>query len=170
MRPHPSSRRTRSLRGGLRRPCRAVRPPAFRSQCPRCARSRFRRGRGRWRWRRSGFAQFPSCDGSISKLSRVKPPEDPLTSLGSNLACALLAQLLNVMLAAVLAAQVPGGYRVRSWVFLAAVLWSLGGTVLLLVGTTRGVARNGAPGSHQERARCNQHSRAIVCRGPRGAF
>jgi hypothetical protein len=76
----------------------------------------------------------------------VKPPEDPLTSLGSNLACALLAQLLNVMLAAVLAAQVPGGYRVRSWVFLAAVLWSLGGTVLLLVGTTRGVARNGAPG------------------------
>jgi hypothetical protein len=76
----------------------------------------------------------------------VKPPEDPLTSLGSNLACALLAQVLNVVLAAVLAAQVPGGYRVRSWVFLAAVLWSLGGTVLLLVRTMHGPARNEAPG------------------------
>jgi len=76
----------------------------------------------------------------------VKQPEDPLASLGSNLACALLAQVLSVMLAAVLAAQAPGGYRVRSWVFLAAVFWSLAGTVLLLIQTMGGAVRADARG------------------------
>ena len=76
----------------------------------------------------------------------MKPPEDPLASLGSDLTCALLAQVLNVVLAAVLAAQVPAGYRVRSWVFLAAVLWSVAGMVLLLVRTMRGGARNDGRG------------------------
>jgi len=80
-------------------------------------------------------------DGSISKLCRVKQPEDPLAGLGSTLVCALLAQALSVLLAAVLASRSPGGYRVRSWVFLGAVLWSLAGTVLLLIQTNRGTAR-----------------------------
>jgi len=71
----------------------------------------------------------------------VKQPEDPLAGLGSTLVCALLAQALSVLLAAVLASRSPGGYRVRSWVFLGAVLWSLAGTVLLLIQTNRGTAR-----------------------------
>ena len=61
--------------------------------------------------------------------------EDPLAELGPALACALIAQVVSVMLAAVFAAQVPGGYRVRSCVFLAALLWSVAGTVLLLIRT-----------------------------------
>jgi len=76
----------------------------------------------------------------------VKQPDDPLASLGSTLACALLAQVLNVLLAAVLAAQAPGGYRVRSWVFLAAVLWTVAGAVLLLAQTTRAADRSDAGG------------------------
>jgi hypothetical protein len=66
--------------------------------------------------------------------------QDPLSTLGSALVCALIAQAVNVLLAAVFAAQMPGGYRVRSWMFLAALLWSVAGTVVLLVRTT------GAPG------------------------
>ena len=67
---------------------------------------------------------------------------DPLAELGPALACALIAQILNVLLAAVFAAQMPGGYRVRSWVFLAALLWSLAGTVLLLIRTAGGSKRS----------------------------
>jgi hypothetical protein len=58
-----------------------------------------------------------------------------LPGLGPALACALAAQIVNVLLAAVFAAQVPGGYRVRSWVFLAGLLWSVAGTALLLIRT-----------------------------------
>jgi hypothetical protein len=68
----------------------------------------------------------------------VKYPDDPLSRVGPTLVCALLAQIISVLLAAALAAQVPGGYRVRSWVFLVQVLWSLAGTVLLLIRTARG--------------------------------
>ena len=64
--------------------------------------------------------------------------EDPLAELGPTLACALIAQVVSVLLAAVFAAQVPGGYRVRSCVFLAALLWSVAGTVLLLIRTASG--------------------------------
>jgi hypothetical protein len=64
--------------------------------------------------------------------------EDPLAELGPALACALIAQVVSVLLAAVFAAQVPGGYRVRSCVFLAALLWSVAGTVLLLIRTAGG--------------------------------
>jgi len=60
---------------------------------------------------------------------------DPLAAMGPALTCALIAQAGNVLLAAVVAAQVPGGYRVRSTVFLVALLWSLAGTVLLLIRT-----------------------------------
>ena len=69
---------------------------------------------------------------------------NPLSGLAPALACALIAQIASVLLAAVLAAQVPGGYRVRSWVFLAALLWSLAGTVFLLVRTAGGAARDQA--------------------------
>jgi hypothetical protein len=68
-----------------------------------------------------------------------------LPGLGHALACALIAQTLNVLLAAVLAAQVPGGYRVRSWVFLAGLLWSAAGTVLLLMRTTAAAGGRGEP-------------------------
>jgi hypothetical protein len=68
----------------------------------------------------------------------VKHRGDSPPGLGAALACALIAQIVSVLLAAVFAAQVPGGYRVRSWVFLAALLWSLAGTVLLLVRTAAG--------------------------------
>lgn len=61
--------------------------------------------------------------------------QDPLSAFGPALVCALIAQVLNLLLAAVFAAQMPGGYRVRSLVFLATVLWSIAGTVLLLVRT-----------------------------------
>jgi hypothetical protein len=71
----------------------------------------------------------------------VKHYEDPLSALAPALACALIAQVVSVFLAAVLAAHMPGGYRVRSWVFLAALLWSVAGTVLLLI-RTAGAARN----------------------------
>jgi hypothetical protein len=62
--------------------------------------------------------------------------DDPNPGLGPALACALIAQTLSVLLAALLAAQMPGGYRVRSTVFLAALLWSVAGTVLLLIRTS----------------------------------
>jgi hypothetical protein len=55
----------------------------------------------------------------------------------------LIAQTGNVLLAALAASQVPGGYRVRSSVFVAALLWSVAGTVLLLV-RTAGAGRPGA--------------------------
>ena len=64
--------------------------------------------------------------------------EDPLAALGPALVCALVAQVVSVLLAAVFAAQVPGGYRVRSFVFLATLLWSVAGTVLLLIRTAGG--------------------------------
>jgi hypothetical protein len=69
---------------------------------------------------------------------------DPLTGLGHALASALIAQVVNVLLAAVLAAQVPGGYRVRSAVFVAGLSWSLAGTILLLIRTSAGSGRGGA--------------------------
>src|ERR1700756_3423771 len=56
-----------------------------------------------------------------------------------------MAQVGNVLLAAVVAAQVPGGYRVRSSVFLAALLWSLAGTVFLLIRTAGAGARDANP-------------------------
>ena len=61
--------------------------------------------------------------------------DDPLRALGSALACALIAQILSVIVAAVLASQLPGGYRVQSWVFLGVILWTVAGTVVLLVRT-----------------------------------
>ncbi len=64
--------------------------------------------------------------------------------MGHELTCALIAQVVSVTLSALFAALVPGGYRVRSWVFLAAVLWSLAGTVLLLIRTV-GAAPRGRP-------------------------
>jgi hypothetical protein len=70
--------------------------------------------------------------------------QDPLAELGPALACALIAQVVSVLLAAVFAAQVPGGYRVRSCVFLAALLWSVAGTVLLLIRTAGGSKGSGA--------------------------
>ncbi len=70
--------------------------------------------------------------------------EDPLPALGAPLACALIAQVFSVMIAAVVASLAPGGYRVRSWVFLAGLLWSLAGTVLLLVRTAGGTPRREA--------------------------
>jgi len=76
----------------------------------------------------------------------VKHHEDPLSALGPALACALIAQVVNVLLAAIFAAQMPGGYRVRSWVFLAALLWSVAGTVLLLVRTAGGSSRSDTKG------------------------
>jgi len=74
----------------------------------------------------------------------VNRPEDPLAELGPALACALIAQVVSVLLAAVFAAQAPGGYRVRSWVFLAALLWSVVGTVLLLIRTAGATRSNDA--------------------------
>jgi hypothetical protein len=71
----------------------------------------------------------------------VEQNDDPFARLGPALACALIAQIFSVLLAAVAAAQVPGGYRVRSWVFLAALLWSLTGTVTLLIRTAGGAGR-----------------------------
>lgn len=76
----------------------------------------------------------------------MKIDQDPLPRLGQALTCALIAQMISVMLAAVFAARVPGGYRVRSWVFLAALLWSLAGTVLLLVRTAGGAGRSAGDG------------------------
>ncbi len=67
----------------------------------------------------------------------MNPPDDPLARMGATLACALLAQIASVVLAALLASQVPGGYRARAWAFLGAVLWTLAGTVLLVVQTAR---------------------------------
>jgi len=51
----------------------------------------------------------------VDTLIVVNPHDhgDPLRSLGSALACALIAQILSVIVAAVLASQLPGGYRVR---------------------------------------------------------
>jgi hypothetical protein len=69
-----------------------------------------------------------------------------LPGLGPALACALTAQSVNVLLAAVFAAQVPGGYRVRSWVFLAGLLWSVAGTALLLIRTAAGADGRGGRG------------------------
>jgi len=76
----------------------------------------------------------------------VEPSEPPTPALGPTLACALLAQTASVLSAALVAAQVPGGYRVRSWVFLAALLWSVAGTVLLLVQTAGATARGQSHG------------------------
>jgi hypothetical protein len=76
-------------------------------------------------------------------------PDHPLAGLGPALACALIAQTGNVLLAAIAASQVPGGYRVRSSVFVVALLWSLAGTVLLLVrtaGADRRVSNGVRPG------------------------
>jgi hypothetical protein len=73
----------------------------------------------------------------------MKHHDDPLSTLGPALVRALIAQAVNVLLAALFAAQMPGGYRVRSWAFLAALLWSVAGTVVLLVRTT------GAPGRRE---------------------
>jgi hypothetical protein len=67
--------------------------------------------------------------------------DDPLDRMGMTLACALLAQIASVLLAAVLASSVPGGYRVRAWVFLAGVAWTLAGTVLLVMQTVRAEPR-----------------------------
>jgi len=63
--------------------------------------------------------------------------EDPLARMGMTLACALLAQIANVMLAALMASAAPGGYRVRAWTFLILVLWTMVGTVLLVIRTAR---------------------------------
>jgi hypothetical protein len=82
----------------------------------------------------------PTC--GLDKLKRVRP-HDPSAGLGPALACALIAQTGNVLLAALAASQLPGGYRVRSSVFVAALLWSMAGTVLLLV-RTAGAGRPGA--------------------------
>jgi len=69
-----------------------------------------------------------------------------MPGLGPTLACALLAQIVSVLSAALIAAQVPGGYRVRSWVFLVALLWSVVGTVLLLVQTAGAAPRGESRG------------------------
>jgi hypothetical protein len=61
--------------------------------------------------------------------------QNPLSSSGPALVCALSAQTVSVLLAALFASQVPAGYRVRAWVFLAALLWSVAGTVVLLIRT-----------------------------------
>jgi hypothetical protein len=81
----------------------------------------------------------------VDKLTLVSQHQDPLAELGPALVCALIAQLVSVLLAAALAAKMPGGYRVRSWVFLAALSWSLAGTVLLLI-RTAGSSRSGNAG------------------------
>jgi hypothetical protein len=76
----------------------------------------------------------------------VKHHVDPLSALGPALACALIAQVVSVFLAAVFAAQMPGGYRVRSWVFVAALLWNVAGTVVLLIRTAGGTSHTDAKG------------------------
>jgi hypothetical protein len=73
----------------------------------------------------------------------VKRHEDPLSTFGPALVCALSAQAVSVFLAALFASMMPGGYRVRSGVFLAAVLWSVAGTVVLLIRTAGALATKG---------------------------
>jgi hypothetical protein len=80
----------------------------------------------------------------------VKPYDDPLERMGMTLACALLAQVASVLLAALLASLVPGGYRARAFAFLGGVVWTLAGTVLLVIQTVRTDApdrETGAAGS-----------------------
>jgi Na+/melibiose symporter-like transporter len=71
----------------------------------------------------------------------MKPSDDPLERLGVTLACALLAQVISVLLAALLASTVPGGYRARAFAFLGGVAWTLIGTVLLVIQTVRAEPR-----------------------------
>jgi hypothetical protein len=73
----------------------------------------------------------------------VKRHEDPLSTFGPALVGALSAQVVSVFLAALFASLMPGGYRVRSWVFLAAVLWSVAGTVVLLIRTAGAAVTEG---------------------------
>jgi hypothetical protein len=77
----------------------------------------------------------------------VKPYDDPLERMGMTLACALLAQVASVLLAALLASMVPGGYRARAFAFLGGVVWTLAGTVLLVIQTVRAEAPGREAGS-----------------------
>jgi hypothetical protein len=63
--------------------------------------------------------------------------EDPLARIGLTLACAVIGQIVSVVLAALLASTLEGGYRVRAWSFLALVVWTLAGTVVLVLQTLR---------------------------------
>jgi len=76
----------------------------------------------------------------------MDPYEDPLARMGGALVCALLAQIANVMAAALLASTLPGDYRVRSLAFLGGVMWTLAGTILLVVQTSRAGARSQGAG------------------------
>jgi hypothetical protein len=67
---------------------------------------------------------------------------DPLASMGMTLACAAIAQIASVIAAALLASMVPGGYRARAWAFLAAVAWTIAGTVILILKTSKAEPRD----------------------------
>ena len=58
--------------------------------------------------------------------------DDPLARMGLTLACAVIGQIVSVILSALLASTLAGGYRVRAWAFLALVVWTLAGTVVLV--------------------------------------
>lgn len=70
---------------------------------------------------------------------RKPPPDDdggdPLQRMGMTLACAIVAQVVSVILAALLASRLPGGYSARAWSFLAGVVWTGAGTVFLVLKT-----------------------------------
>ena len=70
-------------------------------------------------------------------------PKHALRRPGADLACALIAQAANVLLAAVLAAHLGGAYQQRAWAFLAGTLWTVAGTAVLFA-RTAGAARAGA--------------------------
>jgi len=68
--------------------------------------------------------------------------DDPLARMGMTLACALIAQIASVIAAALLASMVPGGYQARAWTFLGAVAWTVAGTVILVLKTSRAEPRD----------------------------
>jgi len=67
--------------------------------------------------------------------------DDPLARMGLTLACAVIGQIVSVILSALLASTLAGGYRVRAWAFLALVVWTLAGTVVLVLQTLRAEGR-----------------------------
>lgn len=60
---------------------------------------------------------------------------DPLARAGGLMLAVVLAFIVSVFAAALLASQLPGGYRARALGYLALVLWVLSGSVLLFRAT-----------------------------------
>lgn len=75
--------------------------------------------------------------GAMKVIDGGPGQRDPLARMGGMLAAVLLAFVVSMLLAALIASQVPGSYSVRAYSYLSLILWTLAGSILLVRVTSR---------------------------------